>query len=312
MYQQIIDAEPEGDPGPEEAPDGAFSFLCLPYRETGVQLIRIIHRFTCTNRKPTIPAESFRYPCSAGREKISGTMKYLNLILFAGMIVMNYLANALPLNGKTTGQLSDAWPNLFVPAGVTFSIWGVIYILLLIFCVLQFTTSYQVAVGRIGWLFGLTCLFNGLWIVAWHYERLPLSLILMAGLLVCLIWINIFIRDLPDGFIKAGFGVYLGWICIATIANVTALLVNYGWSGIGLSEQMWAMIMIVTGALIVSLTIWRMSNPYIGLAVVWAFAGIMIKRQADNRAIFITAAVMMIAVAVVLILSFFRRRLFSV
>ncbi|MDX9728105.1 MAG: tryptophan-rich sensory protein [Bacteroidales bacterium] len=238
-------------------------------------------------------------------------MKYLNLILFAGMIVMNYLANALPLNGKTTGQLSDGFPNLFVPAGVTFSIWGVIYILLLIFCVIQFTTSYQVAVSRVGWLFGLSCLFNGLWIVAWHYERLPLSLILMAGLLICLIWINIFIRDLPDGFIKAGFGVYLGWICIATIANVTALLVTNGWQGFGISEQSWAIIMIVVGAIIVSLTIWRMSNPYIGLAVVWAFAGIMIRRQDDHRAIFLTAALAAVLVAVVLMLSFFRRRLFG-
>lgn len=238
-------------------------------------------------------------------------MKYLNLILFAGMIVMNYLANALPLNGKTTGQLSASWPNLFVPAGITFSIWGVIYILLLIFCVIQFTTSYQVVIGRIGWLFGLTCLFNGLWIVAWHYERLPLSLILMAGLLICLIWINIFIKDLPDGFIKAGFGVYLGWICIATIANVTALLVSQGWQGLAISEQTWAMIMIVVGAVIVSLTIWRMSNPYIGLAVVWAFVGIMIRRQDDYRAIFMTAALAAVAVAVVVGLSFFRRKLFA-
>lgn len=239
-------------------------------------------------------------------------MKYLNLILFAGMVVMNYLANALPLNGKTTGQLSDAYPNLFTPAGVTFSIWGFIYILLLIFCVIQFTTSYQAAISRIGWLFGFTCVFNALWIVAWHYERLPLSLILMLGLLVSLIWINVFIRGLPDAFIKAGFGVYLGWICIATIANVSALLVNYGWGGFGISEQTWTIIMILVGAVIVSLTIWRLENPFIGLAVVWAFAGIMIKRQADNRAIFITAAVMMVAVAVVLMLSFFRRRLAGV
>lgn len=236
-------------------------------------------------------------------------MKYLNLILFAGMIVMNYLANALPLNGKTTGALSDAYPNLFTPAGITFSIWGVIYILLLIFCVIQFTTSYQAVITRIGWLFGFTCFFNALWIVAWHYERLPLSLILMLGLLISLIWINLFIRDLPDAFMKAGFGMYLGWICIATIANVTALLVDYGWGGFGISGQNWAIIMISVGAVIVSLSIWRLQNPFIGLAVVWAFAGIMIKRQADNRAIFITAAVMMVAVAAVLMLSFFRRRL---
>lgn len=236
-------------------------------------------------------------------------MKYLNLVLFAGMVVMNYLANALPLNGKTTGELSDAYPNLFVPAGVTFSIWGVIYILLVTFCVIQFTTSHQAVISRIAWLFGITCIFNALWIVAWHYGRLPLSLILMLGLLVSLIWINVFIRDLPAGFIKAAFGIYLGWICIATIANVTALLVNYGWNGFGITGETWTIIMIAVGAVLVSLTIWRLDNPYIGLSVVWAFAGIMIKRQADYRVILVTAAIAAAVVAAVLAVTFFRKRL---
>lgn len=235
-------------------------------------------------------------------------MKYLNLLLFAGMVVMNYLANALPLNGKTTGALSDAYPNLFVPAGVTFSIWGVIYILLVTFCVIQFTTSHQAVISRLGWLFGLSCIFNALWIVAWHYERLPMSLILMLGLLVSLIWINVFIRDLPAGFIKAAFGIYLGWICIATIANVTALLVNYGWGGLGISEETWTIIMIAAGTLIVSLTLWRLDNPFIGLSVVWAFAGIMIKRQADYRVILVTAAIAAAIVAALLVVIFFRKR----
>jgi len=236
-------------------------------------------------------------------------MKYLNLLFFAATIVMNYLANALPLNGKTTGELSDAYPNLFVPAGVTFSIWGVIYILLLIFCVVQFTTSHQAVISRIGWLVGISCIFNALWIVAWHYERLPLSLILMLGLLVSLIWINIFIKDMPFGFFKAAFGIYLGWICIATIANVTALLVTYGWGGFGISEETWTIIMIIVGTLVVALAIWRLDNPFIGFAVVWAFVGIMIKRQSDVRSIFITAAVAMVLVALVLVIAFFRKRL---
>jgi hypothetical protein len=236
-------------------------------------------------------------------------MKYLNLLLFAATIVMNYLANALPLNGKTTGELSDAYPNLFVPAGVTFSIWGVIYILLFIFCVVQFTTSHQAVIARIGWLFGLTCIFNALWIVAWHYERLPMSLILMVGLLVSLVWINIFIKDMSYGLFKATFGIYLGWICIATIANVTALLVTADWGGFGISEGTWTIIMIIAGTLVAALAIWRFDNPFIGLAVVWAFIGIMIKRSADVRSIFITAAVAMVLVAVVLVIAFFRKRL---
>jgi len=101
-------------------------------------------------------------------------MKYLNLLLFTGMIVMNYLANALPLNNKTTGELSDALPNLFVPAGITFSIWGIIYLLLLIYCVVQFTSTNQLVISYISWVFALNCVLNALWIVCWHYQKISL------------------------------------------------------------------------------------------------------------------------------------------
>jgi hypothetical protein len=236
-------------------------------------------------------------------------IRYFNLFFFAVMIVMNYLANELPLNGRTTGSISDSYPNLFVPAGLTFAIWGVIYLLLMVFCVVQFTSPRHEIINEIGWLFSATCILNSLWILAWHYEKLPLSLVIMLALLAALIWININIEDLHFGLIKAAFGVYVGWICIATIANVTALLVSHGWNGFGISGQTWTMIMVIAGALIAMAAILRFKNPFVGLAVIWAFAGIMIKRQADYRAIYITAAVAGTLVAIVLILAFFRKRL---
>jgi tryptophan-rich sensory protein len=234
-------------------------------------------------------------------------MKYINLVLFAGMIVMNYLANALPLNNRTTGELSDSYPNLFVPAGITFSIWGIIYLLIAAYCVVQFTGSDQEMIGKLSWFFALTCILNALWIVCWHYEKLPLSLILMVGLLLSLIYINIVIKDLPFSIIKATFGVYLGWICIATIANVTALLVNYGWGRLGISEELWAILMIAAGVLIVSLTIFRLNNPFIGLSVIWAFIGIAIKRQADYKSILLTAIIAAIIAGVFTGWVFFRK-----
>jgi hypothetical protein len=234
-------------------------------------------------------------------------IKYINVILFIGMIAMNYLANALPLNNKTTGQLSDMYPNLFVPAGITFSIWGVIYILLLGYCIIQFTGPNQIAISGIGWLFAASCIFNALWIVAWHYEKLPLSLLIMLLLLVSLVMINIRIASLEMGFIKVAFGVYIGWICIATIANVTTLLVNYGWSGFGLSDELWTIIMISVGTLIVCLSIFNFRNPYLGFSVIWAFTGIIIKRQGDFRSIVVTAAIAIVIVAVITALGFFRK-----
>lgn len=219
---------------------------------------------------------------------------------------MNYLANALPLNNRTTGELSDAYPNLFVPAGITFSIWGIIYLLVAGYAIIQFTPQSKETAISIGWLFALSCLFNGLWIVAWHYQKLPLSLLIMAALLVTLILINLQIKDLNYGLIKATFGVYLGWICIATIANVTALLVNYSWGGFGISQELWTIVMIAIGTLIVTMALLRFNNPYIGLSVIWAFTGIIIKRNADYRSIMIAAIVGIIVVAVFTVRKFIK------
>jgi hypothetical protein len=234
-------------------------------------------------------------------------IKYLSLVLFAGMIIMNYLANALPLNGKTTGELSNSFPNLFVPAGITFSIWGVIYLLLAVYCVVQFQNMNSLIVSGIGWFFAASCIFNALWIVCWHYGKLPLSIIAMLAVLLSLIYINVYIRDIPNGLIKAAFGIYLGWICIATIANVTALLVHYNLKGSFISEEAWTVIMIAAGTLIASLSIYRMNNPFIGLSVIWAFAGIIIKRQHDFRSIVIASALALVVVAIVAGAVFLRK-----
>jgi tryptophan-rich sensory protein len=234
-------------------------------------------------------------------------IRYLNVVFFAGMLVMNYLANALPLGGKTTGELSDAYPNLFVPAGVTFSIWGVIYLLLAGFCVYQFSQKGAPVAASVGWLFAVSCILNALWIVAWHYEKVPLSLVIMAGLLVTLILINLKLKGQPLGLAKAAFGVYLGWISIATIANVTALLVRLNWNGFGISQEAWAIVMIAVGAVLVSAAIVKLANPFLGLAVVWAFAGIILKRSQDHLSIVVAAAAGILAVAAVTVRAFLRR-----
>lgn len=236
-------------------------------------------------------------------------IRYLNLFLFAGMVVMNYLANALPLNNKTTGQISDAYSNLFVPAGITFSIWGIIYLLLAIYCAAQFSERLQNVSESIGWLFAISCVLNGLWIVSWHYEKLPVSLLIMLGLLVTLIFINIMIKELPFGITKAAFGIYLGWICIATIANVTALLVKFNWNGAGVSEEWWTIIMITAGTLIASLAIYKFSNPFIGLAVIWAFSGIIIRYYPVQRIIIFTALAGIIITGIITIASTVNRNL---
>jgi len=234
-------------------------------------------------------------------------MKYLNLLAFVVMVAMNYLANALPINGKTTGQLSDLYPNLFTPAGITFSIWGIIYFLVLVFVIVQLMTGNQRLVAAIGWAFVISSVFNALWIVAWHYERTGLSVLIMLGLLASLIYINQQLSAMPFSITKLAFGIYLGWICIATIANVTALLVSINWGGFGISAEVWTILLIAVGAMITIITMNSLNNPYLALAVIWAFAGIIIKRQADYQSIVITAVAGMLLVALFAVLLFLRK-----
>ncbi len=234
-------------------------------------------------------------------------LKIVNVFAFGLMVYMNYLANALPLNNKTTGQLSEQYPNLFTPAGVTFSIWGIIYLVLLVFAIIQFREQNKQMIQAIGWAFAISCLLNAFWIIAWHYEQLPLSVLIIVGMLIALLVINRNLLSFPPGLTRAAFGIYLGWICIATIANVTALLVNYNWGAWGISQEAWTIIMIATGAILTALAVYKLESPFAGLAVIWAFAGIILKRQHDFPSIVIAAAIAIVIVSLVTISMFYRQ-----
>ncbi len=233
-------------------------------------------------------------------------LKVINIAAFVIMVFMNYLANAMPLGGKTTGELSAQYPNLFVPAGITFSIWGIIYLLLLGFVVLQFREENRDMVNAMGWLFAFSCILNSLWILAWHYENLALSLIIMLLLLLTLIMINYRLTPYEGGVTKAAFGIYLGWICIATIANVTAILVSVNWQGWGISNEVWAVVMVLAGTVITLFILKTYRNPFTGIAVIWALAGIMIARWPDHKPILVMAGISIIAIAVISFIVTFR------
>ena len=218
----------------------------------------------------------------------TNTLKILNTVALGTVLTVNYLANALPINGIKSNVPSDKNYNEFAPAGITFAIWGVIYTLLIAVIIWQFIGKNRAkdeAIGKISTLFILNCVFNAGWLFLWHYELLPISIIVMIGILFTLVRLNTVIShnlapETPTrALLKAGFGVYLGWICVATIANVTTWLVSIKWSAFGLSPTFWTGGLIGIGALIVAFTTWRLRNMFIGLAVLWAFLGIIIRQN---------------------------------
>jgi len=223
--------------------------------------------------------------------RLRKTLSILNLLGFLGIVIVNYLAVTLPLNNKTTGELSDQYPNLFVPAGFTFSIWGVIYLLLAIFIVYQLlyafrgNTKNSSFLEKIGILFFVSSLANLSWVFAWHFELVSLSLFLMLILLGSLITIYLKLQigrsdssKSEKYLVHLPFSVYLGWITIATIANSTALLVDLSWNRFELSEQFWTIAVIIIG-IVISLTIlFYRKDIFYCLVVDWALFGILIKR----------------------------------
>ncbi|MDD5018124.1 MAG: tryptophan-rich sensory protein [Eubacteriales bacterium] len=212
----------------------------------------------------------------------------LNVLFFLGMVVVNALANILPINNQTTGEISDKYPNLFVPAAITFAIWGVIYVALALFMLYQSgiltgkSGVHKQSVMDIGPWFIISSLANMAWILLWHYNFVYLSLIAMALILYSLIRIQIKvnrqdIRRNTRWFCQIPFSIYFGWITVATIANVTAALVNAGWTRFGLPEAGWTIIMISIAAVITLIHLLLKKDIAYGLAIIWAFAGIFIK-----------------------------------
>lgn len=208
------------------------------------------------------------------------------------MITVNALANTLPINGKNTGDVSDSYPNLFAPTGITFVIWGVIYFMLACYIGYQLFSKNQSEekvklLNKIGIYFSISSLANLLWIFAWHYEIFWLSVLLILTMLYCLIIINTLIikqklSNKEKLFIKIPFSIYFGWITIATIANITAFITSLGVSGFGQTQLFMAAIIIIIGFLISSTVILKNRDFTYGLVIIWAYIGIFIKHISEG------------------------------
>jgi hypothetical protein len=222
----------------------------------------------------------------------------LNLALLVVMLVVNTQANALPLGGRTTGEISDSFNVLFVPAGYVFSIWGLIYLGLIGFSVFQALPAQQAnpAVRATDYWFALTSAANTLWVIFWHYGYYTLTLVMMLILLGSLIVIYRRLAAIEPAnaatrwLVHAPFSLYLGWISVATIANAGAVLVDLGWDGRPLNPVIWTVVMIAAASGLSLLMSARHRDLIYTGVIVWALVGILVRQ----------AGTLPIAVAVVI------------
>jgi benzodiazapine receptor len=234
---------------------------------------------------------------------------WVNVVAVIATIVVNGLANALPLNGLATGEISDRFQVYFVPAGYVFSIWGVIYLALIGFAVYQLLPAQREnpRLDRVGYLFAASCVANIAWLFLWHYEQFELTVVAMTALLLLLIAVYLRLgigrTAVPAAerwLVHVPFSIYLGWITVATVANVTSLLDYLNWGGWGISPEMWAVIMLVVAGVIAAGVSFTRGDVAYMLVILWAFAGIGIK-QGDTAVVGGAAWVMTALMGLVLV-----------
>jgi hypothetical protein len=239
-----------------------------------------------------------------------------NLLSVILALTVNILASALPLNGQNTGEISDRFQVYFVPAGYVFSIWGIIYLGWIAFTVFQFQPSQKESprLRRLGYLFALSNLANAAWLFCWHYNLFGWSVLVMLTLLGLLIasYLRLNVNRFPvPAFeywsVDVLFSVYLGWITVATVANITDWLYFVGWDGFGIPAQVWAVIMLAVASMLgLAMSITRRDVGYLAV-LIWAFIGIAVKQT--SVPIVVTSAWIAAALMTGLaILSLVRRR----
>ncbi len=236
------------------------------------------------------------------------------VVSIALTLVVNVLANALPLNGLNTGQISDSFQVYFVPAGYVFAIWGLIYIGLGAFAVFQAMPAQRQnpRMRASGWWVVLSGLANSAWIFLWHYQQFPLTLLVMLALLGSLIAVyqNMRIRrervsTLETWMAHVPFSIYLGWITVATAANATSLLDYLKWDGFGIAPEIWmGIVLAAVLAITVAMLATRRDVAYT-LVILWALAGIGVKHAAVSAVViptWITFGLVALALAAALVL----------
>jgi len=235
-------------------------------------------------------------------------------IAIISSIVVNVLANALPINGKLTAEVSDALPDLFAPAGFTFAIWGVIYLLLLVFVAYQARDFFKKDevdmpfLNRIGVFVIIGSIANAAWIFLWHYENILGSLLMMIVLFVSLLLIhqklhkNALQSKAEFWCVWVPFSVYFGWISVASVANVTAWLVSVGWDGFGIAQTTWMILILVVVFVLGVLVLLREADVAYTLVFVWALFGIAMKRLADDPVFGVQSNIAYLAIAFAVLL----------
>lgn len=210
----------------------------------------------------------------------------------AGFLLVTLIVNALGglgiINGLSQKEVSDMFVTLITPSPSTFSIWGVIYSLLIISIIVMIvkdTPYYKKAVNGISVLFRLSCITNILWIIAFSYVQIELSVLLIFILVITLSLICLELLKINDGehwLLPMTFGMYAGWLFIATVVNTSVMLVKWNWNGFGIADDIWAIIILVIAIILVIVVLSKIRNAMFPVPIAWGYLGIYQNLKSPN------------------------------
>ncbi len=217
------------------------------------------------------------------------TRQVVTLVAYIVTLALNAAATLIPLGGQATGVISDSFHVYVIPAGYVFAIWGLIYTLLGVFTVWQVLPRNRTdeTARALGWLPALSGLLNSVWIVLFQYRVFVLAVPVIVALLVTLIAIHFRLWDRRETLtggrywaVRAPWSVYLGWITVATIANIAQTLSSLGFDGFGIEPTLIAAMVLVVGIAIASRFVVRFGDAAYGWVIVWAYVGVAVKESA--------------------------------
>ncbi|EIT85735.1 hypothetical protein A374_07869 [Fictibacillus macauensis ZFHKF-1] len=235
---------------------------------------------------------------------------YGNILAFIVMVAVNSLSSTLPLNGKTDKELSDAYNLLITPAGYVFSIWGMIYIMLAIWCIYQVLPRHRSddVFRSISFWFILNALLNAAWIFVWHYQWVDASILIMYGLLATLIIIyNVTRKTTTSFWLVVPFSIYIGWVSVAAIVNTQTVFVYHGWDQLNVSGITVALITLLLATVLAFYVTSRTRDIFYSLVFIWAFIGIGV-RQSEFHDITLAVIVVTIALFSSVIYALYRKK----
>lgn len=225
---------------------------------------------------------------------------FLNTLTLLATLGINYLYGSGALHSKSVGAVSDQYPTLITPADYAFSIWGLIYLLLIGFVGFQWFNHFkgrnEDSLDKAGIWFSLANIFNALWVIAWVNEALGLSVLIMLLLLGTLLMLVVRLRlEVWDAPLRIIFFVwwpiciYTGWIVVATVTNIAVYLKSLGWTGEPLPAEIWAIIVIILATVVYFFLTYTRNMREAALVGVWGLIAIAYNQWGDHKGVAVTA-----------------------